>query len=89
MSTNTVTRKTASQINPLISVLWTEDTLDNLAGMVHALGYLLSQVDHPPPGTEPTFGALWLLFSPLAAALEYERENIHSVVQVRKEKDHV
>lgn len=87
--TTPVDRETASKINPLISNLWTEDTLHSLSGMVLTLGYLLSQVDSPPEGTEPCFGSLWMLCGPIASALEWETDNIRSVIQTRKEKNHV
>lgn len=87
--TTSVDRETASKINPLISNLWTEDTLHSLSGMVLTLGYLLSQVDSPPEGTEPSFGSLWMLCGPIASALEWETDNIRSVIQTRKEKNHV
>ncbi|MBL8438408.1 MAG: hypothetical protein JNM61_09435 [Zoogloeaceae bacterium] len=67
-----ITRQTASEINPLISSLWTEDTLDGLARMVLTLGYLLSEVENPGESSDPSFGNLYLLFGPIAAALRIE-----------------
>lgn len=71
-----ITRKTASEINPLIGTLYTEDTLDALAMMVSTLGYLLSEVENPKENTDPSFGNLHLLFGPIAAALRFESENL-------------
>lgn len=75
MNATIIDRETASTINPLISSLWTEDTLDQCSRMVRHLGYLLSQIDNPPEGTEPHFGNLYLLCLPIAAALDYEAAN--------------
>ncbi|MBL8398462.1 MAG: hypothetical protein JNL84_10030 [Candidatus Accumulibacter sp.] len=69
-------RAAASTINPLIGS-FTEDSLSNLSRMVCDLGYLLSQVDNPPEGTEPCFGSLYLLCGVISAALDYERKNPH------------
>lgn len=74
MNAATIDRETAQNLNPLIG-LFTEDTLDQCSRMVQDLGYLLSQIDNPPEGTEPSFGNLYLLFNPIAAALEYEAAN--------------
>lgn len=69
-------RAVASAINPLIGS-FTEDSLDNLSRMVNDLGYLLSQVDNPPGGSEPSFGGLYLLCGTISVALKYESENPH------------
>ena len=74
MNATPIDRKTASNLNPLIGI-FTEDTLDQCSRMVMNLGYLLSAIDNPPEGTEPHFGNLYLLFNPIAAALEYEAAN--------------
>ena len=78
-------RDTAHRLNPLISAIWTEDTLSGIAGVVDDFGYLLSQVDQPPAGAEPRFGRLYLVMGCIAAALIYEEANIRSVVQARKD----
>jgi hypothetical protein len=78
-----VDREAASKINPLISNLWTEDTLDAAAATVFELGYLATGQ------RDLAVGNLYHLFSAIAAALTWERDNIHSVVQARKEKNHV
>lgn len=84
-----IDRATAHKINPLVSSLWTEDTLDSLAGVVDDLGYFLSIAADPPEGQEPHFGRLYLIFSAIAGALAYEAENIYSVAHARKERQHV
>lgn len=85
-----IDRETASRINPLISELFTEDTLDQCARLVRDLGYFLSQVDNPPEGTEPRFGNLYLITSPIAAALDYEVANPHLTSgNQKKESRHV
>jgi hypothetical protein len=78
----TIDRETASRINPLISGLWTEDTLDTAAAVVYELGYIVTS-------TELAIENLYHVFGAVAAALAWERENIHSVVQARKESGHV
>lgn len=74
-----IDRDTAAKINPLISSLWTEDTLDSAASVVYELGYLITT-------TELARENLFHVFGVVAAALEWERENINSVVQARKER---
>lgn len=69
-------RAAASTINPLIGS-FTEDSLSNLSRMVDDLGYLLSQVDSPPDGSEPRFGSLYLFCGAISAALKYESKNPH------------
>ena len=81
-----VDRATAHKLNPLVSNLWTEDTLDSLSGVVDDLGYFLSVVADPPEGQEPHFGRLYLLCGAISAALAYEVDNIHSVAHARKER---
>lgn len=76
-----IDRATAAKINPLISSLWTEDTLDSAASVVYGLGYIVTT-------TELAIENLFHVFGAVAAALEWERDNIHSVVQARKERDH-
>lgn len=88
MSKTTPDRETASRLNPLISELFTEDTLDQCSRMVQTLGYLLSQIDTPPEGTEPHFGNLYLLFNPIAAALFYESENAYLAASARNKEAH-
>jgi len=77
-----IDRAAASTINPLIGS-FTEDSLSNLSRMVDDLGYLLSQVDNPPDGTEPSFGSLYLLCGTISAALKYESENPRLAVVAR------
>ena len=79
-------RAVASTINPLIGS-FTEDSLSNLSRMVDDLGYLLSQVENPPDGSEPSFGSLYLLCGTISAALKYEIENPH-LAAVGKEVRH-
>ncbi len=81
-----VDRAAASAINPLVGI-FTQDTLDNLSRVVSDLGYLLSQIDSPPDGSEPRFGSLYLLCGTISAALKYESENPHLAV-VGKEVRH-
>jgi hypothetical protein len=69
-------RAAASTINPLIGS-FTEDSLGNLSRMVDDLGYLLSQVENSPDGSEPPFGSLYLFCGAITAALKYESENPH------------
>lgn len=76
-----VDRDIASKINPLISSLWTEDTLDATRSVIFELGYILST-------TEFAIENLFHIFSVIAAALEWERDNIHSATQARKERTH-
>lgn len=70
-----VDRETAARLNPLISSIWTEDTLHQLAGVVRDLGYYLSILNDVPEGHEPHFGNLYLLFGPIESALAYEATN--------------
>lgn len=83
MNATTIDRETASNLNPLIGI-FTEDTLDQCSRMVMNLGYLLSSIDNPPEGTETQFGNLYLLFNPIAAALEYESANPHNCNSVKQ-----
>lgn len=76
-----IDRDTASKINPLISSLWTEDTLDAARLAIYELGYILTT-------TELAIENLFHIFGVIASALEWERDNIHSVAQARKERTH-
>ncbi len=78
MSINTpIDRKTASRLNPLISELFTEDTLDQCARLVRDLGFFISLAECPEGNAEPRFGSLYLITQPIAAALFYESENAY------------
>lgn len=77
-----VDRETASQINPLISSTWTEDTLDAVAAVVYEIGFMISETDLAKDH-------VFRVFEACAAALQWERENIESVAQHRKEPHHV
>lgn len=81
-----VDRATAHKLNPLVSNLWTEDTLDSLSGVVDDLGYFLSIVAHASEDEVPRFGRLYLLCGAISAALAYEAANSHSVKHVQKER---
>jgi hypothetical protein len=77
-----VDRATASKINPLISSLWTEDTIDSLSDVIYELGYIaVSEHDLATAN-------LFHLFGAIAAALEWEAENSYSIVQARKDRGH-
>ena len=71
-----IDRNTANLINPLIGSVCTEDTLYAVQSMVSSMGYLLSIVENPPPGTEPTFGEIYHFFNVISSALDYEIENL-------------
>lgn len=77
-----VDRATAARINPLISNLWTEDTLDSLSSVVYELGYLV--ISENDLATDNLFH----LFGAIAAALEWESKNIDSCAAARKERGH-
>lgn len=76
MNATIIDRETASNLNPLIDI-FTEGTLSQCSRMIQAIGYLLSQIDTPPEGTEPHFDNLYLLFNPIVSALKYETANPH------------
>lgn len=80
--TTPVDRETASKINPLIDNCWTEGTLSNVASVVYEIGFMVAETEL---AKENTFH----VFEVAAAALRWEQDNIHSVVQARKEKNHV
>lgn len=67
-----VDRATAAKINPLISDIGTEDTLDSLSSVVYEFGFLI--VEERDLAT----GHLFHLFSTIAAALAWEVGNISS-----------
>lgn len=75
-----VDRETASRINPLISSLWTEDTLHSMSSVVLELGYLISASDGAPEH-------LFRVFETVAAALAWETDNIVSCRQAREGKE--
>lgn len=77
----TVDRETAARINPLIGSSWTEDTLDNVANVLYEIGYMVAETDLAK-------GNVFRVFEVAAAALEWERTNISSAVQARKERGH-
>lgn len=79
-----VDRQIASQLNPLISRLWTEDTLDISALVIHEISCLI-----PLPGTEPTVGGLHHVLDAVAAALEWERDNLYSISASRNKSAEV
>jgi len=81
-----VDREAAAAINPLIGALWTEDTLENLSGVVTDLGSLASIAARTEPSGAESLTRLWLLFDTVSAALDYEAENIRSAKLSRKEK---
>lgn len=74
-----IDRETAAKINPLISSLWTEDTLANISSIVYELGYIASSA------AEVETANLFHLFAAIAAALQWETDNIRSVTQARQE----
>lgn len=76
-----VDRATASQINPLISSLWTEDTLSNVASVVYEVGFMVAE-------TELAKENVFHVFEVAAAALWWELDNIQSVGQARMERKH-
>lgn len=83
MSTATpVDRETASRLNPLISNLWTADTLDTVAVAIDELGHIVSD-------TELSIKYVFVLFSAAAAALAWERDNIRLPSHATKESSHV
>lgn len=77
-----VDRETASQINPLISSIWTEDTLDAVAAVVYEIGFMISE-------TELAKDHVFRVFEACTAALQWERNNINSAAQRRKENENV
>lgn len=77
-----VDRETASRINPLISSVWTEDTLNTVASVVYEIGCMVSE-------TELAKDHVFAIFDSAAAALRWERDNIESVAQRRKDSGHV
>ena len=79
MSKATPDRAAASALNPLVSPLWTEETLDTVAAVVTDLGYFLSIVAEENAKADTLrFGQLYHLFNTVAAALEYESANVRS-----------
>lgn len=77
-SAQIIDRSIASRINPIISPLWTEDTLASVADVVFEMGYLISD-------TELQRDSLFHVFSAIAAALQWESENMFSLEQSRKQ----
>lgn len=82
--TTPVDRATAARINPLISSLWTEDTLANVAAVVYEVGFMVAETEL---AKENTFH----VFEVAAAALWWEGENIEScrLARLEKEQNHV
>ena len=76
-----VDRAAASKINPLISSLWTEDTLSNVGAVVHEVGFMVAE-------TPLAKKSVFRVFEVAAAALWWELDNVRSVVQTRKERGH-
>jgi hypothetical protein len=78
-----VDRETASRLNPFISSGWTEDTLHSMAAVVYELGYMISE-------TELAHGHMFNVFGAIAAALEWEVDNIDScrLARAKKEASH-
>lgn len=72
-----VDRETASRINPLISSIWTEDTLDLVAAVVSEVGHMIAE-------TEMAKEHIYAVFGAAAAALEWERDNIKSLAQAQE-----
>lgn len=90
MSTATPDRETASRLNPLISELFTEDTIDQCARLVRDLGFFISQIEDPEGNHAPRFGNLYLITQPIAAALFYESENAYLAASAKnQEASHV
>jgi hypothetical protein len=70
----TIDRATASRINPLISQFTTEDTLIHVSRLVVDIAYFLSLIE-PHEDSGPHLGTMYLVFEPIAAALNYEIDN--------------
>ncbi len=68
-----VDRATAARINPLISIGYTEDTLDQCSEVIRLVGSLASH------DTGASSDYLWLVFLVVVRAMEWERDNITSV----------
>lgn len=69
-----IDRETASKINPFISRLWTEETLDSLSELVTDMGcYVSANEDSPGP---LTMRSMYLVFGAIGAALKYEAANM-------------
>ena len=81
-------REAASVLNPLISDVFTEDTLDRVASVITDLGYYLSLVEENIPETgELRFGNLYQLFNVCAAALRYESANVRPLAGFEERPD--
>jgi hypothetical protein len=70
-----IDRGTAHRLNPLISELWTNDTLTETSSLMRDLGFFLSVCENPQDDEEYRFGRVYLMFGAIAAALEYEADN--------------
>lgn len=74
-----IDRATAAKINPLISSLWTEDTLSNVAAVVYEIGFMVSETELAKENT-------FRVFEVACAALWWELNNIRSAAQVKRER---
>ena len=70
-----VDRKVAHSLNPLIGIIFTEDTLLQVSSVISDMGFMLSSVAKPSEGYEPQFRSLYLFCDVIAAALDYEVSN--------------
>lgn len=77
-------REIASILNPLISALWTEETLDNVSAVITDLGFFISLCEEDISGNEPRFGQMWRLLGTCAAALNYESANGRFITRDRQ-----
>lgn len=76
-------REEAANLNPLISSLWTEDTLAVCARTISSLGTLISCTSNDVDYDQ---GGLFLVFETITAALRYESRNVRSADVERKKK---
>lgn len=78
MHTNALntSRKDAHRINPLISDINKADSLEMMAAIVRDMGYMLSQANDEDAKSPVTFGNMYLFCNVLAAALEFESDQV-------------
>jgi hypothetical protein len=67
-----ISREVAHELNPIISDVWTTDTLTGIAALVEGCGYLISEFDGQKSCTLQRF---YLLSEAVSAALRYEIHN--------------
>jgi len=69
---SSIPRDIAHVLNPIISELRIEDSLDSIGQLIEDIGAIASQVS----GTGLATPRIYVLYNTISAAIEYEKQNL-------------